>query len=196
MPQYKCQLLIPLAFFLTSLSLTQQRETPDLRGAISDHLYKNSALGMTIDLPGEWRLLDMTSETVNDPGCTGPLCGPPDIYAVLQTKPTTDVPYRLYVSGWKLSAKYLDRNRYPLDWFAGIMLEGSMGHDLVALEKRKALRLDGKPAFRLVMVNRGEQTPKVIGYVSEAKGYVFLMVCATPTKPEVMQSAIEAMKLE
>ena len=197
MSRGKWHVLILVSLALTSFSWTQKRElNPDLRGSISDHTYTNRALGMAVTLPGEWGLLDMTSETPNDPGCTGPLCGPPDIYAVLQTKPPTDAPYRLYVSGWKLSAQYLNRSRYPLDWFASIMLEGSMGRDLVPLGKHTALRLDGKPAFRLLMVNRGEQTPKVIGYVSEAMGYVFLMVSATPTKPEVMESAIEAMKLQ
>jgi hypothetical protein len=76
------------------------------------------------------------------------------------------------------------------------MLEGSMGRDLAPLRKHEAVQLDGKPAYRLLMVNPGEQIPKVIGYVSEAKGYVFLLVCATPIKPEAMQSAIEAMKLQ
>jgi hypothetical protein len=151
---------------------------------------------MTINLPGEWRLLDMKSETPNDPSCTGPLCGPPDINAVLESKPGSNGYYRLYLSGWKLSAQYLNRKHYPLEWFAGIMLEGSMGQDLEPLEKHKALQLDGKPAFRLLMVHRGERTLRVIGYVSEAKGYVFLLVSATPTKPEIMQSAIEAMKLQ
>src|SRR5215471_21685894 len=111
------QILIPVFLSLTSLSLTEERElTPDPRGSISNHTYTNRALGMTINLPGEWGMLDMTSETPNDPSCTGPLCGPPDIYAVLQTRPTTDAPYRLYVSAWKLAAQYLNRNRYPLDW--------------------------------------------------------------------------------
>jgi hypothetical protein len=185
-------------FFLTSVSWAQKKELrPDLRGTISEQNdYTNPALGLTINLPGEWRLLEMTTDTPNDPSCTGPLCGSPDINVVLESKLGQKEGYRLYLSGWKLSAEYLNRNRYPLDWFASIMLEGSMGRDLVPLEKHKAVRLDGKPAFRLLMVDRGERTPKVIGYVSEARGYVFLLVCATPTKPEIMQSAIEAMKLQ
>jgi len=42
---------------------------------------------MTINLPGDWRVLEMTTETPNDPSCTGPLCGSPDINAVLESKP-------------------------------------------------------------------------------------------------------------
>lgn len=198
MPRNKCLFAIVICFCLTSFSWTQAKQLiPDLRGTISEqNVYANPALGMTINLPGEWRLLDETSETPNDPSCTGPLCGAPNINVVLESKPGSDSGYRLYLSGWKLSTQYLNRSRYPLEWFAGIMLEGSMGHDLVPLEKHKALQLDGRPAFRLLMVDRGGRTPKVIGYVSEVRGYVLLLVCATPIKPEVMQSAIEGMKLQ
>jgi hypothetical protein len=149
---------------------------------------------MTINLPGAWRVLDMISETPNDPGCTGPLCGSPDINAVLESKPGSKPNYRLYLSGWKLSEQYLNRNRYSLKWFAGIMLEGSMGSDVVPLEKQTALRLDGKTTFRVLAAGRGENTPRVLGYVSEARGYVFLLVGAAPSAPGPLQSAIEALK--
>jgi len=74
------------------------------------------------------------------------------------------------------------------------MLEGSMGSDLITLEKQIALQLDGKPAFRLLAAGRGENTPRVLGYVSEARGYVFLLVGAAPSAPRPLQSAIEALK--
>ena len=191
-------LSVVLLCFLTSFSWTQAKQPkPDLRGTLSgDNNYTNPALGMTINLPGEWSMLDMITPTPSGPGCTGPLCGPPDINVVLETKPGQNQRYRLYLSGWKLSAQYLNRNRYSLDWFAGIMLEGSVSNGLVPLEKHKPVRLDGKPGFRLFMVQRGEQMPRIIGYVSEAKGFVFLLVSPTPMKPEIMQNAIEAMKLE
>lgn len=195
----RCAILFTILLcFSSSLSWTQAKPlTPDLRGVVSEgNNYSNLALGMTMKLPGEWRLQDTTSETPNDPSCTGPLCGKPDINAVLETKPGQSDRYRLYLSAWKLSAQYLDRKRYPLDWFAGIMLEGSVGPGLVPLEKHRPVQLDGKPGFRLFTVRRGEQTPRAIGYVSEAKGYVFLLVCPTPAKSEIMQSAIEAMKLQ
>lgn len=91
--------------------------------------------------------------------------------------------------------QYLNRSRYPLKWFAGIMLEGSMGSDLVPLGKQTALQLDGNSAFHLLAAGRGESVPKVLGYVSEARGYVFLLVGASQSEPQVLQSAIEAMKL-
>jgi len=192
----KCIFVAVFCFSLAYLSWSQTKQpSPDSRGTIfEENNYTNPALGMTINLPGDWRLLETTSETPNDPSCTGPLCGRPDINVVLESKPGSNPSYRLYLSGWKLSAQYLNRNRYPLKWFAGIMLEGSMGSDLVPLEKQTALQLNGKPAFRMLAVGRGEKTPRVLGYVSEANGYVFLLVCAAPTNPDPMLSAIEAMK--
>jgi hypothetical protein len=185
-----------VCFSLASLSWSQEKQaSPDSRGTISEeNSYTNPALGITINLPGDWRVLEMTTETPNDPSCTGPLCGRPDINAVLESKPGSNPNYRLYLSGWKLSAQYLNRNRYPLKWFAGIMLEGSMGSDLIPLEKQIALQFDGKPAFRLRAAGRGENTPRVLGYVSEARGYVFLLVGAAPSAPRPLQSAIEALK--
>jgi hypothetical protein len=64
----------------------------------------------------------------------------------------------------------------------------------VPLEKQTALRLDGKPTFRVLAAGRGENTPRVLGYVSEARGYVFLLVGAAPSAPGPLQSAIEALK--
>lgn len=191
-----CIFVAVLCFSLASLSWSQtKQQSPDSRGTISaEDTYTNPALGMTIKLPGDWRLLDMTSETPNDPGCTGPLCGPSDINAVLESKPGSNPSYRLYLSGWKLLEKYLNRNRYPLKWFAGMMLEGSLGNELVPIEKQTAIQIDGRPAYRLLAGHPGRKTATVIGYVSEANGYVFLLVGATPTDPQSLQSAIEALK--
>jgi hypothetical protein len=74
------------------------------------------------------------------------------------------------------------------------MLEGSMGSDLVPIEKQTAIQFDGRPAFRLSAAGRGENIPRILGYVSEARGYVFLLVGATPSAPYPLQSAIEALK--
>jgi hypothetical protein len=189
-------LLMVFSLSLASFSQQDEHRIADLRGSISGgNVYTNPALGMTINLPGDWHLLEITSETPSDPGCTGPLCGAPDVNAVLESKPESNPRYRLYLSGWKLSAQYLDRKHYPLKWFAGIMLEGSLGDGLIPLEKTTAIGIDGKPAFRLLAAKRGEATPRILGYVAEGKGYVFLAVCAVPTNPGLMQSAIEAMKL-
>lgn len=172
----------------------KQRDS-DLRGSVvEENTYRNPALGMTISLPGSWQLLQSTTPTPTDPSCTGPLCGPPDINAVLESKAGSQPAYRLYLSGWKLSRQYLNRSRYPLKWFAGIMLEGSLDPNLVPMEKQTSIQLDGKPAFRLLTAGRGEKNPRVLGYVAEANGFVFLMVGAAPTQPQPMQSAIESLK--
>jgi len=194
MLRYRRACLFTVLFVLTLGACAEEKQTkPDLRGSVStDNVYANSALGMTIKLPGAWQLLDITSETPNDPSCTGPLCGPPDINVVLESKST----YRLYLSGWKLSTPYLNRSHYPLKWFANTMLEGSMGSDLVPIGKQTSLQLDGKPAFRLLAAGHGETIPRVLGYVSEARGYVFLLVGSGRTEPQVLQSAIEAMKFQ
>ena len=189
--------VVLFCFSIASLSWSQKKQpSPDSRGTISqENIYTNPALGMTINLPGDWRLLEMITETPDDPGCTGPLCGAPDVNAVLESKPGSRLSYRLYLSGWKLSEPYLNRSRYPLKWFAGIMLEGSMDRDLEVFEKQTAIQFDGKPAFRLLMAGHGEKAPRVFGYVAEARGYVFLLVGAAPSTPRPLQSAIEALTL-
>jgi hypothetical protein len=190
-------LVVLFCFSIASLAWSQKKQpSPVSRGTISEeNNYTNPALGMTINLPGDWRLLEMTTETPDDPGCTGPLCGAPDINVVLESKPGSSPGYRLYLSAWKLSEPYLNRSRYPLKWFAGIMLEGSMDSDLEAFEKQTAIQFDGKPAFRLLMAGHGEKAPRVLGYVSESRGYVFLLVGAAPLAPHPLQSAIESLTL-
>lgn len=185
-------------FSLATLSWTQNKQSSlDSRGTISEeNTYTNPALGMTINLPGDWRLLQLTTESPTDSSCTGPLCGSPDINAVLESKPGENPSYRLYLSGWKLSGQYLNRNRYPLKWFAGIMMEGSLGQtDLVPIGERTAIEFGGRPAFRLLLARPEETTARVVGYVSESNGYVFLLVGATPTNPRALQAAVEGMKL-
>jgi len=78
------------------------------------------------------------------------------------------------------------------------MMEDSMrsGSGLVPIGGRAAIKLDGKAAFRQAAGRPGETTPKIVGYVSEANGYVFLLVISVrDSSPQTLQSAIEAMKL-
>lgn len=182
---------------LASPGWTQNKQPePDLRGSISEqNSYTNSALGMTINLPGQWQILERRTATPYDPNCSGPLCGSPDINDVLETKPGGNAGYRLYLSGWRLSPEYLNRNRYPLRWFAKIMMEGSLGGSgLVPFAEQTSIQFSGKPAYRLLAGKPGDKMPRSLGYVSEAHGYVFLLVGAAPVNPEVLQSAIEGMK--
>ncbi len=176
----------------------EKQRSLDLRGSISaQNSYTNPALGLTINLPGQWQMLEMKTETPYDPSCTGPLCGSPGINAVLESKLAGNPSYKLYLSGWKLSAEYLNRRQYPLSWFAKIMMEGSLGGSgLIPLGEQTAIQLSGKPAYRLLAARRGDTTPRILGYVSEARGYVFLLVGAAPATPQVLQSAIEALKID
>lgn len=78
------------------------------------------------------------------------------------------------------------------------MLEGSMrsGSDLVPIGGRSPIELDGKSAYRQAAGMQGETVPKIIGYVSEANGYVFMLVLSQrDSSPQSLQSAVEAMKL-
>lgn len=191
-------LLVSLCFFSATLAHPQDKQaSPELRGRlVGENTYENAALGLTVTLPGSWLLLaEKSSDShTGHPDCTGPLCGNPEIDVAIQTKPGSDPLYKLYLVGYKLSATYLNRSRYPLKWFAGIMLEGSLGNELVPIETQTAIQLDGRPAYRLLAGNPGVKTAIVIGYVSEANGYVFLLVGATPTNPQALQSAIEGLK--
>lgn len=193
-------LLVSICLFSALLAYPQDRQTiSDPRGRlVGQNIYENPALGLTITLPGSWLLLAEKSSDSHhdDPNCSGPLCGNPEIDVAIQTKPGSEPLYKLYLAGFKLSAAYLNRNRYPLKWFAEMMLEGSMGSELVPVEKQTAIQLDGRSAFRLLMGRPGEKTAIVIGYVSEANGYVFLLVGATPTNPQALQGAIEALKFQ
>lgn len=191
--------LVTVCLLLTLPSWTQTKQpTPDLRGTISEqNSYINPALGMTINLPEQWQMAESKTDTPHDPNCSGPLCGSPDINVILETKPAGRPSYKLYLSGWRLSPEYMNRNRYPLRWFAKIMMEGSLGGSgLVPLGEQTAIQFSGKPAYRLLASRPGDTTPRMLGYVSEAHGYVFLLVGAGAVNPEVLQAAIEGMKFE
>lgn len=156
-------------------SLAQNKQpTADLRGSISgQNTYSNPALGMTINLPGQWQESEEQTETPHDPNCTGPLCGSPDINAALETKAGGNPSYKLYLSGWKLAPEYMNRSRYPLKWFAKIMMEGSLGGSgLVPFGEQTAIQFSRKPAYRLLAARPGDASPRILGYVSEAHGYV------------------------
>ena len=191
--------VVSLCLFSSLLAHPQNKQpSPDLQGrVVAENIYENPALGLTITLPGSWHL-PPNSATYSDPdpSCTGPLCGNPEINVAIESKPESDAHYKVYLAGYRLPAQYLNRNRYPLRWFAGIMMADSLGRDLVPIEKQTAIQLDGRPAYRLLAARQGETTARVLGYVSEANGYVFLLVGATPMSPQPLQSAIESLKFQ
>jgi hypothetical protein len=162
-------------------------------------VYVNAALGMRITLPGTWELgraIPTQSKTPSD--CSGALCGNPEINVILRTKAASTPAAMVRLAGYKLSAPYLNRSRHPLSEFADIMLEGSMrsSSDLVPIGGRSTIKLDGRSAYRLAAGMQGETVPKIVAYVSETNGYVFMLVLSVrDSNPQVFQSAIEAMNL-
>jgi hypothetical protein len=166
---------------------------------VGGDVYINPALGMTITLPGTWEQGRATPKQSQPPSdCSGALCGNPEINVALRAKADSALVAQVRLAGYKLSAQYLDRSRHPLSEFADIMLEGSMrsSSDLVPIGGRSAIKLDGKTAFRQAAGMQGETKPKIIGYVSEANGYVFMLVLSVrDSSPQALQAAIEAMKV-
>jgi hypothetical protein len=190
--------IIQLCLFIALFAYGQEKNPiPGLQGNLADqNVYTNPALGMTIGLPGTWTLTEITRQTARDPACTGPLCGTPEIKIELETKSESSLRYKIYLAAYKLWGEYLNRNRYSLKWFAEIMMEGSLGgSNLVPIGERSAIQFGGRPAYRLLAARPGNTTPRSLGYVSESNGYVFLLVGAAPTRPQLLQSAIETMKL-
>jgi hypothetical protein len=194
-----------LCLCLTLLGDAQQPDpTSDPQGSlVGGNVYVNAALGMKITLPGTWGFAGMAvlsravpTQSQPPPDCNGPLCGNPEINLALRTKADSAAMVRL--AGYKLSAAYLNRSRHPLSEFADVMLESSMrsGSDLVPIGGRSRIQLDGQSANREAAGMRGEPAPKIIGYVSDASGYVFMLVLSVrDSSRQALQSAIEAMKL-
>jgi hypothetical protein len=190
---------LPICAFLSLLAYSQGQQSPkDLKGSIvGENVYANPALGMKITLPGSWDLLPPDpTQSHSSSDCQGPLCGNPEINLILQTKADSNPAYRVYLSGYRLSPQYLNRDRNPLSKFAEVMLAGSLaGNGLVPIGTQSAIQLDGKPAYRLLVGKPGETVPRMIGYVSEANQYVFMFVIiARNSSPQALQSAIEATK--
>jgi len=187
--------------FCTSLTVIAhpqgKHSADDLKGNIvGDKMYVNPALGMKITLPGTWDLLPPDSPQSRPPvDCRGPLCGNPEINLILQTKTGSSPEYRVYLSGYRLAPPYLNQDRYPLNKFAEVMLAGSLGGSgLVPIGTQSAIEIDGKRAYRLLTGKPGETVPKIIGYVSEANEYVFMLVLvARSASPQPLRSAVEAM---
>jgi hypothetical protein len=184
------------------MSFAQDSSSHDaqgLQGSITqDHIYKNAALAMTVILPGVWELIPGNeSKGPSDPSCRGPLCGAPEIDVTLETKTPSSTRYRVFLAGYKLAPLYQDRQRYPLQRFAEVMLKGSMNRSgLMPMGPQEAIRLDGRLAYRQLAGHPGEQqVARAIGYVTDTNGYVFLLVLATPSNPEPLKDAIEKMSL-
>jgi hypothetical protein len=183
--------------FLLSVAYSQSEQPDPIGVLVSEHIYKNAKLDMTINLPGSWRLLPGAAKSARSPSdCSGPLCGNPEIDATLETTADSTPSYRVFIAAYKLSSQYLDRKRNPLSKFAEVMMAGSLsGSGLAPIGTQTAIQLDRRPAYRLLAGRPGKSIATVCGYVSEVNGYVFLLVGSGSSDLQVLQNAIEAMKL-
>jgi hypothetical protein len=173
------------------------------------NLYTNPALGISLQLTGEWEFMDNptlrmaeglppeeTNKAQPKSQCTAPVCGEPDINVGLSTElnPTIGAS-SVFVTGFKLAPQYLDRKQYPLRMFAEIMLPHSSGQN--AQESLSDIQLGGRPAYRLLVRQPGEDRPREAGYVVESNGYIVLLVGSTSEAADLLklQQQIEAAKL-
>jgi hypothetical protein len=168
---------------------------------------------MTITLTGAWKFLDpettRQAEGIEEdkigprPGCQGPLCGPPEINVALRTKPlaaaTASAPAvsTIFLAGFKLAPRYLDRSLYPLISFADIMLGSSLeSTEPASSDSLSAIQLGGRPAYRLLAPDSESDTTHEVGYVVESNGYILVLVGAVSSAADLpkLQSSIEGLK--
>ena len=189
-------------------SAEDKSESPERKGSFSgDHTYRNPALGMTITLPGTWQFFEHQAQQAmgvamepspSDEGCPGPFCKNLEVHVALISKSFNGA---VFLDAYKLAPQYLDRRRYPLKRFADALTTGSVGGtDWIVSGELTPILLDEKPAYRL-LVHKPEPIgeAKGFGYVSEANGYVFLLIGTVPDLhpeyPKELQASLEGMKL-
>jgi hypothetical protein len=199
--------LLLLSSFGASSVETQSVSSEKKGTFVNDHTYTNPALGMTMVLPGTWQFFEQPAQeqlgvakeaSPPEAGCPGPFCKNLEIEVRLISKSLNGA---VFLDGYKLSTQYLDRRRYPLKMFADAMTTGSVaGTDWIVSSELMPIQLDGKPAYRLLVHKpqpMGEA--KGFGYVTEANGYVFLMIGTVPDLhpeyPKELQASLESMKL-
>src|SRR5258705_4682944 len=90
-------LLVSVCLFSSFLAYAQDKQpSPDLQGKmVTENIYENLALGLTITLPGRWHLPPHSATLSDpDPSCTGPLCGNPEINVAIESKSESDSHYK------------------------------------------------------------------------------------------------------
>lgn len=188
------------------------RSTPDNKGSLIGNVYKNPVLDLTLPLTGVWEFLDQQTtreaegmeeaeaQTGKRSDCRKPLCGNPEINVALRSKtavPSADEANTIFLAGFKLEPRYLDRTKYPLIEFADLLLSNSLDNtNPVPVDKFTAIQLGGKPAYRLLVYDPETETKHEAGYVVESNGYILLFVGAAPSADELpkLQSAIEGLQ--
>jgi len=201
-----CGLYICVTFTLGLRAQQDPKELPENKGTIEgQNTYRNPALGLMISLPGEWYFFDRTSYSSAEQKrkekemleraratCTGALCGPGEVDVALRS-PAGPMPpvYTISIGGHKLSAEYQNRERHPLEEFARIMSLGSLGANWIPEGELTAIRLGGRPSYRLVVHNARVTTAKGFVYVADSNGQVFMLLGTAIRDAEQLQSALE-----
>lgn len=199
--------------FLPALMQAQEgdaKATTEKGGTILEgHVYSNPLLGMIITLSGSWEFFEQDKYSTPEQKerlkrdmdrakatCQGPLCGEADIKDSLQWTVEGRPVRGVFVTAFKLSPEYQNRKRHPLVWFARTMLASSTNAGWVSESELTPVRLDGKPAYRLVMHNARTPTAKGFAYVADSNGFVFMLVATALSGAEQLQAEMEGMKLE
>jgi hypothetical protein len=201
---YAVYLCIFLAF---PLQVRDPKEMPENKGSIAgENTYHNPALRMAVTLPGEWHFFDRAMYSSAEAKqkekekldrsratCTGPLCGPAEIDVALQSPSAPPPVYAIFLTAFRLSAEYQNRERHPLKGFADTMGLGSFGDNWVPEGNLTAIRLGGRPAYRLVVHAKRTTTAKGFMYVADSNGQVFMLLGTAMSEAEKLQSALEKM---
>ncbi len=203
--------LIFLCLAVAVFGSGQRKESaPEAQGSIvNENTYDNPALGMRIQLPGAWQFFDKEMQrragvkiigTEQDSTCQEPFCGNPEINVALISR-TQAAPVgngAVFLAGYKLSSRYLNRRLYPLKTFAQMMTTSALGSSgLAPIGGLTSIRLDGRPAYRLLVRDANVNAIKGCGYVGESNGYIFLLIGTASSSQQAsnLRSALENMKL-
>jgi hypothetical protein len=200
--------LLTAQLMLGPSQILDTKDMPENKGSISqENTYTNPTLGLTLVLPGAWHFFDRTMYTTPQQkqeeeeaekkalaNCQGPLCGHGEIDVALQSPMTQPPKMAVYLTAYKLSAEYQNRERHPLRKFAVIMGVGSMGPNWVSEGELTAVQLGGKPAYRLIVHNKETATARGFLYVADSNGRVFMLLAVAMSDPEKLQMAVEHLK--
>jgi hypothetical protein len=92
------------------------------------------------------------SETIRA-HCSGPLCGEADIKEALQTANGGHPVLAIFLTAFKLSPEFRDRQSHPLLEFAQIMTSSAPDNGWIVDENLMPVRLSGRHAYRLLVHN-------------------------------------------
>lgn len=172
------------------------------------HIYGNSALGITMSLPGSWEFMEVDAysspeqkakvkaeEERMKAHCSGPLCGEADVKEALQYASNGRPIFSVFVLGHKLSAEFQNRQRHPLLGLAQTMAASTTDSGWVVDENLTPISISGRPAYRLLMHNAKNPRGKGFIYVADSNSFVFMLVAVAVQRPDELQSAVENMRL-